>query len=79
MKPRKSKLKMRNSQNLMKESEETAPESKKDGMLGRNRSLKQGALQAKPTADITRSNKSATKSDFWWSNLPYVLVGYWNW
>lgn len=72
--PRKSKLKMRNSQNLMKESEETTPESKKDGMLGRNRSLKQGALQAKPTADITRSNKSATKSDFWWSNLPYVLA-----
>lgn len=78
MRPRKSKLKMQNSQNFTKESQESTAESKKDGMLERNGGLQQGALQDKPTADITRDNKSAPKSDFWWSNLPYVLVGYRN-
>lgn len=74
VRPRKSKLKMQNSQNFTKESQESTAESKKDGMLERNGGLQQGALQDKPTADITRDNKSAAKSDFWWSNLPYVLA-----
>lgn len=74
VRPRKSKLKMRNSLNFMKESQETTLESKKDGKLERTGGLQQGALQDKPTADVTRDNKSATKSDLWWSNLPYVLA-----
>lgn len=69
-------LEMQNLQNFMQESQKTPVKSNKDDILGGNGSSEHKVLEEKPSANLTRFNKSDMNSNMWWSKLPYVLVSY---